>query len=287
MDKEKLAQQYIEQKNRTPLDEFDGFSPEAMYKIVYFPFSEECPIQLNSALDNRILTQIPIFRIVLDLLNIIEKENGLKLTPKRNLATKIVKNIYSKKYLVDHLIENGITKLQREENWIVLHTIKIVLNLSGITRKYKGKLLLTKQTKNNLENDKVIEIFLKFLTGYITQFNWAYNDRYGNEEIGQIGFLYLLYLIKKYGDTYRDLTFYVDRYYKAFPVLKVTGKKIYGIDLNESKRIVELRFFERFAAWFGFVEIQYQDKKNYFSGIDVIKKTEILNKLLTTIKQTT
>ncbi len=282
MDIEEIAQKLIDRKNKTPLDDFDGFSPEEMYTIVYFPFSKECPIQLNPALDNQILTHIPIFRVVLELVNAIDKNGGLKLTPKGNLPTKIVKEIYSKKYILDDLIEMGITKVQREENWIVLHTIKIVLNLSGITRKYKGKLVVTRQTKGNLENEEFSEIFYKFLQGYTTQFNWAYNDRFANEETGQIGCLYLLYLINKYGSTYRKLTFYTDLYLKAFPMFEVDGEEIEGIRYGKGEWVIEIRFFERFATWFGFIEIHYDKDNKYVARSIGIKKTEVLSNLLIT-----
>ena len=157
---------------------------------------------------------------------------------------------------------------------------KIVLHLSGITKKYKGNLLITKETRNNLENDEISKIFLKFLTSYTTKFNWAYNDRFENEETGQLGFLYLLYLIKKYGDTYREVKFYNKLYYTAFPTLKISKEKMQGILLNDNEWLVALRFFERFAMWFGFIEIQYRDKKSPLSGIVRIKKTELLDQLL-------
>ena len=109
MDRDNLAKIFVEQKNKTPLDEFDGLSPEEMYHIVYFPFSDECSIQVNSKLDNSSITHAPIFKIVLELLSVIAQEGGLKLTSKGNIQPQIVKEIYNKKYLIDYFISLKIT----------------------------------------------------------------------------------------------------------------------------------------------------------------------------------
>lgn len=280
MEPEELAKFFIGSKNITPLDDFDGFSPHEMHEILYFPFTKECPIQIRPALDNNMLNIIPIFNIVKYLLVILNKDNGLKLTPKGNLPLKVIKEIYNQKYIVDEFIEKGITKIHREENWIALYTIKRVLKLSGISRTYKGKLVITKQTKNDLEKGRFSNIFFKFFQGYTTRFNWAYNDRFENEENGQIGFLYLLYLVNKYGRAYRDSQFYADLYFKAFPIFNIEEQRIEGIKYKERDRVIQTRFFKRFANWFGFVEIQYEDDKKYFSRSMTIKRTELLSNLL-------
>jgi len=281
MDIEEFAEKFIEQKNKTPLEEFDGFSPDNMYNIVYFPFSEQSPIPLNTTINKQILTDIPIFKIVLELLSIINSNNGVKLTPKGNLPVNIVKEIYNKRYMTDILIEKGITKLNQEERWMVLHTTKIVLKLSGIIRKFKGKLIISKQAKAELEKDQILKLFLKFFRAYTNQFNWAYNDQFENEQAGQTGFLFLLYLVNKYGAKYRDIKFYTNLYLKAFPMFAFESEEYGGIKFDEAEFIILLRFFERFAAWFGLVKMKYETQKNYFEKSTFIKKTDILTNLLT------
>lgn len=100
---------------------------------------------------------------------------------------------------------------------------------------------------------------------YADNNNQEYLKVYENEENGQIGFLYLLYLVNKYGRAYRDLQFYTDLYFTAFPIFNVEEQKIEGIKYKECELVIQTRFFKRFANWFGFVEIQYEEDKKYFS----------------------
>ena len=86
MEIEEILQKIIDKKNRIPLENFDGFTPEEMYKIVYYPYSIDCPIHVNFEVDNRLLSTVPIFNIVIDLLIMIEWSKSL-FPLKRLLAT--------------------------------------------------------------------------------------------------------------------------------------------------------------------------------------------------------
>jgi len=253
--------------NAAPLDDFDGFSPDEMSTILYSPFAEECSVRIRSQMDNQVLDQSPIFQIARHILKVINDTESLKLTSTGNLAPGLVNEIYAKKYIVDPLIELGITKLNQEIKWKVLHCTKIVLKISKLIRTYKGKLLLTTQTKKYLMTGEYSKLFHIFLNAFTTQFNWAYNDSFENEEIGQLGFLYLLHLINKYGVEFRELSFYSDLYFKAFPVFKAS-----------ENFVIAIRFFDRFAEWFGFVEIHRE--QNRLTGPARVRRTKLLSCLL-------
>ena len=285
MDIEKLAEKFIEQKNKTPLEEFHGFSPDEMYQIIYSPFAEGAPIQINTTINKQILADVPVFKIAMELLSIINNNIGVKLTPKGNLPVKIVKEIYNKKYMPDIYIEKEITKLSGEEKWPLLHTARIVLQLSGSIRKFKGKLLITKQAKAELEKDQIPELFIRFFQAYTTKFNWAYNDRFENEAAGQTGFLFLLSLVNKYGSDKHDFKFYTNLYFKAFPMFELESKDYDGIKYDKADFIILIRFFERFASWFGFVEMEYEKNENYHKQRIFIKKTKVLTTLMITNKK--
>ena len=271
----------IAAQNRTPLEDFDGFTSEEMYKIIYDPFSTDCPIHINFEIKNQLFSNIPIFNIVSDLLLLIENNKGLKLTSKGNLPKKVVQKLYDKKYITDELIEHGISKLTSEEKWIVLHTVKIVLKQSKLVRVYNGKLTTLKETKNKLQKNQIGQIFSSFFQAFTTRFNWAYNDGFENEDIGQIGFLYLLYLFNKYGNEYRDIDYYINLYLKAFPIFKLHEKnKKDMIFHGEPERVLKIRFFERFAFWFGLLEIQNKKSNIAFAENIKIKKTAVLSNLI-------
>ena len=274
---EDSLKQIAEQQNKASLAYFDGFSPEDMYHILYYPFSERCPIQLNFELSGDSLTKSPLMMIVLDFLDVLEND-GVKLTPKGNLPRKVIEELYNKKYLPDQYIDKGITKLRTEENWIALHSVKLVLTLAGITKKYKGKLQITKKYFSALKEKQHSIIFKALFQTFTTQFNWAYNDRFEHEQTGQLGFLFMLYLINKYGVEYQDLKYYTEKYFKAFPMLVCSGQFFQNMRYNESEHCVHTRFFDRFAQWFGFADILLGPEK-YFDRTIQIRRTDLLTSL--------
>ena len=268
-------------RNKAPLQDFDGFTPEDMYQIIYYPFSENSKIKIYNDCDFEILKQCPIFNIVIDLLSIMYKKQGIKLTPKGNIQRKVMHELYRKKHITDELAEAGFKSIRTEQDWAALSTIKIVLKFAGIVRQYKGKLLIVNSWKEKFETLKYSDIFFHFLKVFATEFNWEYNDGFEDEEIGQVGFLYLLYLVNRYGQDFKDLHFYTEKYFKAFPTLAFAGKA-YNADnrYSDSERAILVRFFERFAEWFGFVEIAQNPEQNYFDREIKIKKTKFLCKIL-------
>jgi hypothetical protein len=274
MDELKKIKDNISARNRTPLEDFDGFTPEEMYHMIYYPFSEQCPVKLRNAIDLNILKQCPIFNIALDLLHCINQQDGLKLTPKGNLQQKVMRELYNKRYLLDELIESGISNIRTEQDWMTLHIVKIVLKYAGIVRQLKGRLLLVKKWKKKLESNEYCDIYTQFFKYYTTEFNWAYADGYENEETGQVGFLFLLYLVNKYGQDFRDIHFYTEKYFMAFPMLTIEDRTFNDNNrYNDGETAINIRFFERFAERFGLIEISKNTEKSYFQREIEIKQT--------------
>jgi len=116
------ARRIMEGKNATPEDDFDGFSPYEMNIIIYAPFANECPVHIRSKIDAAFLELSPIFQIARHLIKTIHDCEGIKLTTTGNLPPRVVKEIYAKKYISDLAIEAGITKLDQETKWDILHS---------------------------------------------------------------------------------------------------------------------------------------------------------------------
>ncbi|MFA6978163.1 MAG: hypothetical protein WC209_02480 [Ignavibacteriaceae bacterium] len=260
--------------NNTPLEDCDGFTPLQMHEIIYFPFDKECVIKLNNANSEQLINESPILKIIIEFLIVI-RYNKIKLTQNGNLPLRFINDIYNKKYLLDEDIENGFVKIRTETDWIPLHNVKLVLTLAGFIRKKYNYLLITKKCESLLKNGDYTEIFYEFLKTFALKFNWAYNDRYTNEAIGQIGFLYSLHTINKYGNNKTDLKYFSNLYFKAFPTF---------IELNiegwKKEAAYHTRFIERFALWFGFVEEEIAEGKNYLERDIKIKRTNLLKHLL-------
>jgi hypothetical protein len=257
--------------NNIPVADFDGFTPFEMDRIIYFPFEDNCPIKMNILTKETIINQCPIFNILIQFLSQIGE--GVKLTEKGNLPVKVIKDIYNLKILPDDSIERGIGKIRTETDWTVLHNVRIVLTMAGLIRKNKNLLFLTNNCKTFIKDNNCSGLFIEFMKAFTLLFSWAYNDLYENQDLGQLASLFSLYLINKHGEEFRDLDFYTNLYFSAFPTL-VDNKE------TDSAALYHIRFVERFALWFGFVEEEIIKGKSYFDRRIRIKRTKLLQELL-------
>lgn len=263
------------------MDDFEGFSPSQMSSLLYDPFGPSSGIGITNNLSKNILLKIPAFEIALEIFKAVHENEGIKPTKTGNLPVKIIKNIYNKRILPENDIEKGYSKLRTETEWISLHSIAIVLRTAGMTRILRNKLLLNSQISRLIDSGDYFSIFMDFIKVFTQKFNWAYNDRYPNENSGQLGFMYLIFLLHKYGHEKRDLKFYTDLYYKAFPTLWELDPS-FGPDsiYDRNDRVVFVRFFLRFAVWFGLVRIE-DVKEEKYNIRNFLTKTPLLDDLIT------
>ena len=261
--------------NNTPREELEGFTPEEMHRMIYYPFDAGCPIELIKLKKEVLLEGSPILKIILDLLLII-KAKKIKLTPNGNLPLRVIKEIYAKKYLPSKWIEKGIVSIRTETDWIVIHNVKLVLILAGLLRKQYNFLMITKKSASLLEKENYQGLFYEFLEAFTLKFNWAYNDAFYEEWLGQLGFLYSLFCVNKYGGEKRDLQFYTDLYFKAFPSFVEYEDE----NSTEKKSVYYVRFVARFAVWFGLVEAELTPNPTTYRDDVKIKRTNLLEQLL-------
>ena len=261
--------------NNTPQAELEGFTPMDMHLMLYYPFDPRCPIKLNKLKKETLLEASPILKIIRELLLMV-KAKKIKLTPKGNLPQKVMTEIYAKRYLPDRWIDSGIVHIRTETDWIVIHNVKLVLILAGLLRKQYNFLMLTKKGAALMDKEDYQRVFYEFLEAYALKFNWSYNDAFYDENVGQLGFLYSLFLINKYGGEKRDLEFYTDLYFKAFPAFVEYGDEYRG----DMRFAYHTRFIERFALRFGLVEEELTPNHTTFIDDSKIKRTNLLEQLL-------
>jgi hypothetical protein len=258
MELQKLADKY----NNMGRNDFDGLSPEQMSGLLYF----NCNENMIKIKDDK-GEDIPIIKQVKYYLDIIKENKEIKLTKVGNLPPVIVKEIYSKKYLPDMMIELGITKLTKETDVPTIELTNILCQLAGLIKKKKNVINLTKRGEKSLETGNLLSVIL---TAFVSKFNWSYYDHYEDGKIGQLGAYFSIYLLSKYGNEERDAEFYANKYFKAF------FKEYVGIN-TEKHRAYSLRTFDRFLNYFGFLE---EFNKNKLMGTVVVKKTKIFEKYI-------
>jgi len=160
---------------------------------------------------------------------------------------------------------------------MTVNLTRILAQLAKITKKRNNKLSLTKTgEKLDSNNQRLLETIFKTMA---TRFKWAYYDRFGDNDIGQLGYGFSLILLHKYGDKKRLDIFYAEKYFKAFPNLMVfTDSPFCKTPKHHSYSCYSMRTFNRFMHYFGLVKIEKVEDK--WDSDLLISKTELFDKLI-------
>lgn len=262
-------------ENNRPMPEFEGYSPNEMHHIMYFPFGQDNPLKFMelSAADYQ---RIPLLNQIKYLLDLIEQAGELKLTSKGFLPVKIVADIYQKGFLKDEHIESGYQKLYKETDAMTINLSRILIEISGLVKKRNGKLSLTKASQKTRKNDAAL-LRLLFLN-FANEFNWAYYDGCDEERIAQIGWGFSLILLSKHGSTKKDSSFYAEKYFRAFPSILSYLEPGNRSAREIAYRCYTLRFFKRFIYYFGLIEME--ELKQGSDRIIQVRKTDLYDKLI-------
>ncbi|MFC2100840.1 hypothetical protein ACFLRZ_03320 [Bacteroidota bacterium] len=278
MDLEELnrhIKEVMNEQNNRSIPEFEGYSPFEMHHILHFTFSANSPVQYQKLSDFD-YKKIPILNQIRYLMGLIADSGEIKLTEKGFLPTKIVSDIYAQGFIEEEHIESGISKLYKETDSISINLTRILMEMSGLTKKRNGKLSLTKATEK-IRSDNFELLKLIFIT-FASKFNWAYYDGYGDNHIGQLGYGFSLILLSKYGNEKQLDSFYAGKYFKAFPQLLDSIEPRYGTLESYTAKCYSMRTFERFLNYFGLIKIEKADK-TWDSDL-YITKTDLYDKLV-------
>lgn len=265
----------IFERNNAPIPDFEYYSPKEMNEIIYNTFGEQNPIELLNP-DIEVYNQIPLLNAIIHIAKLIEEKGEIKLTQKGNLPLAIAREVHDKNYFNYKINNPSLFKINSETDSLIVHLSRILLQLSGITRKKYNKISLTKAGAKSITN--IHDIFRKIITVYCYKLNWGYLNYFPEDSIGNMGFGFSLILLSKYGDATHPINFYAKKYFKAFPFLR----EEYPIhpkfpDLFTPEKSYESKTFHKFFNDFGFVIIEFDDE-----GYKVrnVKKSLIFDKLI-------
>ena len=275
-----FAKQRMDQRNQRALDEFCGLSPEQMTHLLYTPF--DSPETVCFSADVASTRDTEIMRLFIPLVEAIG-ENGLKTTAKGNLPLKFCKAMADQLRQADNG-EGGGSRLLRfggissEIDLEILHCTRLVAQVTGLIRKYRGKFVLTRKCQKMLVLEDYGNIYFELFKGYTTKFNWGYRDGYPEAGIVQHSFLYTLFLLASFGNIQRPQQFYEDKFLAAFPMaLDMLPATSYSTAEDEASHCYFLRSMDRFAVFFGLAEFNLKSRKLYREKYLVRKSTLLDN----------
>lgn len=208
---------HAQMQNLQPLEEFHGLSPEQMHRILNHPFNSpglaSFPELINS------MPAVPILRLF-ELLTDAIGDDGLKPTAKGNLPRNFCREAalaYWGEEKYQYNTRYG--GINREEDFSDLHVTRLIAELAGLIRKYKGRFILSKECRQLLSHGGQAAIYPRLFRAYVEKFNWAYRDRFPDFHLIQSAFLFTLYLLTRYGEISRSQAFYENAFLHAFPML--------------------------------------------------------------------
>ncbi len=245
----------IAQKNRRGQEDFEGLSSEQMSRILYAPFDSPKLAIFPEVLE--VAPDAPVIQL-LDLLLAAIGAEGLKPTATGNLPRNLCRDIALAFYGEEEYRE--ITKyggINTEPDFPELHVTRLVAELAGFIRKYRGKFILGKTCRTLMGSAGNRALYPVLFEAFVRRYEWGYLDRYPELPFIQSSFLFSLFLLSRHGDQQHPDSYYIERYLNAFPMLlQGAPESEYWTPEKLVGGCYSLRVLQRFAEFFGLVEIE-------------------------------
>ena len=253
-----FTDQFMRGKNQEPTDDFHGLSPSTMHRMLHFPFESpdliEFPEHVGREAEAPILT---LLEILFDQIG-----SGIKPTATGKLPLKICRNVrsvFAERHSDFDKISSpfGGMRINTESDFMDLYVTRLVAELAGLLRVYRGKFVLTGLCKKQLKAGGVAGLYPLVLKTYIRKFNWGFWDGYEEIPFIQHGFLFTIYMLQLFGDRWHDSDFYADNFLNAFPMAEHEVEESFYAEPDVIfKRCYSSRSLLQFAGLLGLAEIK-------------------------------
>lgn len=279
-----------------PLGIFDGLSRADMRYLIHNPFSKNSPMQISGDIPHKILNQIPLLKPFELFISRCNQVRFIKLTKKGYLPTSLVREIDENTLKSPNFISIEIRDYRySEKDSVSARFIRDTTEKSGLVLNHKNRLTVSQECREFLIKNDRQSVFHRIFMAYSQLFEWKKEIYQISENTGQDGFAYTLYLLSKYGKSYKPISFYVNKYYKAFSskqenydfiqddmtTLDIIGANLIKMAHHESPHAgFELATFEKFLVRFNLVNCHFVQKPNFTRQL-MIKKSKIFEKILT------
>ncbi len=245
----------IAQKNRQGREEFEGLSSEQISKILHAPFDTPQLVTFPEVLGME--PDAPVMHLLDLLLNAIGPE-GIKSTATGNLPRNLCREVALAFHGEDGYRE--VTKfagINTEPDFSSLHVTRLVAELAGLVRKYRGKFILGKTCRILRAAEGNRALYPVLFEAFARQYEWGYLDRHPGFPFIQSSFLFSLFLLSRHGHQQHPDSFYSERFLKAFPILlEEAPASEFWTPEQHVGNCYSLRVLQRFAEFFGLVEIE-------------------------------
>ena len=234
-----------------------------MYQMLNLPFASPELVRFPEVLDTA--PSAPLLRLF-SLLTEAFGEQGLKTTAKGNLPRQFccesALTYWGEETYQERTRYGGINK---EDDFSDLHITRLVAELAGLIRKYKGRFILSRDCRKLLAGHGLAAIYPILFRTYVEQFNWGYRDGYPELRFIQSAFLFTLYLLRRYGDTWRPHTFYEGSFLRAFPAVldEMPASPVMTVE-EEIRNCDTWRTLVHFAGFLGLATVEPFSEERFY-----------------------
>ena len=269
---------HMAKRNRSSLGDLEGLSPEQMHRLLYFPFDSPRLLTFPDVLE--VEPDAPIIRLF-SLLAAAIGEAGLKPTARGNLPRNFCREAALAYFGEEYYREvTRFAGINSETDFRDLHVARLVAEMAGLIRKYKGKFILSRKYRDLLTRRGLAGIYPCLFQAFVREFEWGYLDRYPDLPFIQTSFAFTLFMLAKYGNQPLPDTFYIEKYLRAFPSLL---GEVPEISYTTPEKFVggcySHRTFTRFAEFMGLAEIERVGHRLFPDKI-LIRKTPLLEEVV-------
>jgi hypothetical protein len=268
---------YTFQHNRQPLEDFSGLSSELIHRFLYYPFDSADLIKFPQTLAEEPAAPIlTLFRLLAEAIG----EEGLKPTAKGNLPRSFCREAALAFWGEEAYAEKTrYGNINKETDFSPLHVTRLVAEMAGLVRKYKGRFILSRECRSLLSKGGPAAVYPRLLRTHAAEFNWGYRDGYPEIYFIQHSFLFSLYLLSRYGDEERSSMFYEDLVLRAFPLLVNEGETFAMMSPEDMVRSsFTLRTLVNFAEFLGLATVEPVKSDSILVREYRVKKTPLLDK---------
>ena len=274
-----LADKFMHFSNLQPQDDFQGLSSEQVHRMLHFPF--ESPEFFSFPEQLSVEPEAPILILIQSITAAID-EKGLKATAKGYLPLNICKQakIDYLKYIPegDYLHRLNINS---EDDFNDLNAARVVLELSGLLRKTKGRFFLTRKFQQLAGKMGFAGLYPLIFKTYCRKFNWGYRDGFEDIPFIQQSFLFTMYLLKLHGDDWKPFLIYEDYFLQAFPVvINEAESSSYRSAEDGVRACYSIRTLDRFLHFMGLASIDKIPSEKPFTREYRIRKLPLLDEVV-------
>jgi hypothetical protein len=275
---QKLIDEIVLEMNSRSIADSEGLSPFQLQNLLYALFGEKSLVRLNQNLSDEAALQSPLLKLLIDFLQIIRREELLKLTKTGALPLKIIAELYSKRHIVEKVWTSEI-KVRTENDSVSIQTIKILSKLAGLSKTLHGELSLTAKGAKLI--DSPAKLLILMVDTFFLKLNWGYFDTYDSQNAAQFGAGYTLFLLHKYGNQEHEFNFYADNFRKAFPAVidEFEGNHI-SSSIDRFRHCYGWRTFGHGLNWLGLVDTFQTGKFMDRTHKESVKTTELFRALV-------